>query len=150
LLPKLSQPIKERSINVILLAQAELGQKIPRYAIGPVMPRLDKNGLMAGSAERCENRSAGAGELLPGKRCVCESGSKPLLKSWVQMGPTGEQKPGRVWLSRLEEQPRERGNDNEKCEEWGRSKRVGGWLITLVQRVDVDAPIEVTSIHVWD
>ena len=29
------------------------------YYLYPVMPRLDKNGFMAGSAECCENRSAG-------------------------------------------------------------------------------------------
>ena len=76
-----------------------LGQKFPRYVYGhldPVMPRLDKNGLIAGSAERCENitenRSAGAAWLSNAAwQCVCESGSKQISKSWVQDRP-GEQK----------------------------------------------------------
>ena len=42
-----------------------------RY-LDPVMPRLDKNGLMAGSAECCEKRSAEAARLSNAAwRCLC-------------------------------------------------------------------------------
>jgi hypothetical protein len=42
---------EERSIAKSKLAEGTLRDP------DPVMPRLDKNGLMAGSAERCENRT---------------------------------------------------------------------------------------------
>jgi hypothetical protein len=41
----------------------------------PVMPKLDKNGLMAGSAERCERTGQAAAWLSNAAwRCMCESG----------------------------------------------------------------------------
>ncbi|KAN0121318.1 hypothetical protein V8E52_003906 [Russula decolorans] len=63
-----------------------------RLPLDPVMPRLDKNGLMAGSAERCENITEQVSWGSMAKQCplaVCESGSKQISKSWVHLGPTG-------------------------------------------------------------
>jgi hypothetical protein len=72
------------------------------------MPRLDINGFMVGSAESCENRSAGASmhgmALDTAWRC---GGAKQAFieELWAQTGPTGEQRPG--VHNRLDEHPRE-------------------------------------------
>lgn len=111
------------------------------------MPNLDKNGLMAGSAERCENitenRSAGAAWLSNAAwRCVCESRSKQTSKRWVHLGPTGEQKP-QAYLAGLMNS-RESGGCREQDNEREEAKELGVTNNELTrssspQRVDVDA-----------
>ena len=78
------------------------------------MPRLDENGLMAGSAEHCENRSAGASKLARCQAmplgCGCANrdseASEEAVCKWDQ---PGNRNPG--VHNRLDEQPRERGQD---------------------------------------